>query len=146
MSTELHVRAAGFVLYRRVHGHVEYLLLQAQSRKRHWTLPKGRVDPGEEELETAFRETREESGITSHQVDLIEDFRREIHYTVHGNRNKRVIYWLAELKDPETAVTLSDEHIAFRWCTIDDVMDLIHIYPVLQKLMKEADEFIHSSK
>merc|ERR1712029_1081958 len=42
---------------------VEYLMMRASYGKRHWTPPKGHVDPGEDLLTTAVRETREESGL-----------------------------------------------------------------------------------
>ena len=44
MSHEL-VRAAGFVLFRRVPA-IEYLLMQTSYGKNHWSPPKGHVDPG----------------------------------------------------------------------------------------------------
>ena len=63
---------------------------------------------------------------------------------VHGDRNKRVVYWLAELRDPTASVALSDEHIAFKWCTISEVLQLIHAFPGMQDVMKDADEFMRS--
>ena len=55
-------RAAGFVIFRRLHEQIEYLLLKASYGDFHWSSPKGHVDPGEDDYTTAVRETREESG------------------------------------------------------------------------------------
>jgi bis(5'-nucleosidyl)-tetraphosphatase len=44
MTSEL-VRAAGFVLFRRLPS-VEFLLMQTSYGQHHWTPPKGHVDPG----------------------------------------------------------------------------------------------------
>lgn len=55
-------RAAGFVLFRRLCGQIEYLLLKASYGDFHWSAPKGHVDPGEDDFSTALRETKEEAG------------------------------------------------------------------------------------
>ena len=45
MGLEKEVRAAGFILFRRVppENEVEYLLLQASKRHHHWSPPKGNL-------------------------------------------------------------------------------------------------------
>jgi predicted NUDIX family NTP pyrophosphohydrolase len=61
-------RSAGILLWRRV-PHVEVLIahmggpLWARKEAAAWTLPKGLVEPGEDELAAALREFREELGI-----------------------------------------------------------------------------------
>ena len=45
--------------------------MKASYGDRHWTPPKGHVDPGENVQQTAFRETVEESGLE--ETDLIVD-------------------------------------------------------------------------
>uniref|UniRef100_A0A915J1A0 Nudix hydrolase domain-containing protein n=1 Tax=Romanomermis culicivorax TaxID=13658 RepID=A0A915J1A0_ROMCU len=59
-------RAAGFIIYRenlsKTSKIYQFLLLKC-AKNGHWTPPKGHVDPGENEYETAVRETREESGL-----------------------------------------------------------------------------------
>lgn len=60
--TNMGKRAAGFLLFRRLCGQIEYLLLKASYGDFHWSAPKGHVDPGEDDFTTALRETREEAG------------------------------------------------------------------------------------
>lgn len=56
-------RAAGCVVYTYdTGGAVQVLLIR--DRQGRWTLPKGHVEPGEVEGETAVREVFEETGIT----------------------------------------------------------------------------------
>ena len=57
------VRAAGGVLWRRVDGE---LLVAVVHRPKYddWSLPKGKLDPGELELAGAVREVREETGFS----------------------------------------------------------------------------------
>lgn len=95
-------RAAGLVVYRRRSGIIDYLLLQASYPPHHWTPPKGNkwgtsdgfldssipghVDPGEDDITTAVRETQEEAGISASQVEIHEGFRYVMQYEVkfHG--------------------------------------------------------------
>jgi predicted NUDIX family NTP pyrophosphohydrolase len=60
--------SAGLLLYRRIHGHLEVLLvhpggpLWTKKDAGAWSIPKGEVDPGEDELVAAKREFVEEVG------------------------------------------------------------------------------------
>lgn len=67
--------ASGTVLYRKVDGTVEVLLVHPAgnyNRRAPWGIPKGAPDPGEELEATARRETLEETGleISGPLVDL----------------------------------------------------------------------------
>ena len=45
----------------------------------------GHVDPGENDLETAIRETEEEAGLKPGEHFTITEFRRELHVCNHNN-------------------------------------------------------------
>jgi predicted NUDIX family NTP pyrophosphohydrolase len=61
--------SAGLVLHRRVDGEVQVLLVHpggpywAAREEGAWSLPKGEIEPGEDPLEVAVREFREEIGV-----------------------------------------------------------------------------------
>jgi predicted NUDIX family NTP pyrophosphohydrolase len=63
------VRSAGLLLFRRTSGAVEVLLVHpggpfwATKDEGAWSIPKGLVNPGEDDLDAAVRETREELGV-----------------------------------------------------------------------------------
>lgn len=59
-----------------------------------WSLPKGKVDPGENIVVTATREIAEETGYSPSLGWLL----GYIHYPL-GNRTKVVYYWTAEVTD-----------------------------------------------
>ena len=58
------------------------LLLQHSDKKKqgHWDFPKGHVEDGETELQTALRELAEETGITD--VEVFPDFNHKISYHI----------------------------------------------------------------
>ncbi|MCK5827093.1 NUDIX domain-containing protein [Candidatus Bipolaricaulota bacterium] len=106
-------RAAGFVLFRTLHQQRQYLLLRHRNGG-HWAFPKGRLEPDENEIEAALRETFEETGIS--QLFPIARFCETTSYTVRLNgqeKAKTVAYFLAETR--ECNVVLSAEHIDYQW-------------------------------
>lgn len=61
-------RSAGVLLYRRLAGEAEFLLVHpggpywSKRDKESWSIPKGEIEPGEEARACALRELREELG------------------------------------------------------------------------------------
>ncbi|XP_022220210.1 bis(5'-nucleosyl)-tetraphosphatase [asymmetrical] [Drosophila obscura] len=113
-------KAAGFVVFRRLCGEIEYLLLKASYGSFHWSAPKGHVDPGEDDFTTALRETKEEAGYDEKDLIIYQDTPITLNYEVRSKpesqaKPKIVIYWLAELRNPNQAPILSDEHTEFKW-------------------------------
>jgi 8-oxo-dGTP pyrophosphatase MutT (NUDIX family) len=113
-------RAAGFVLTRTRQREDEYLVL-INRRDGAPGLPKGHQDGDEDDLETALRETKEETGLDRLLVDPW--FRTEISYRVRKGsefRWKTVVYYRARLVEGE--VTLSEEHTAYDWFPLADTL------------------------
>ncbi len=145
MSSSVPIRAAGFIIFRLSPTKVsEYLLLQASYGQHHWTPPKGHVDPGEDDWQTAVRETCEEAGLSAEKdLKVIEDFKVEMNYEVQRRgklQKKLVTYWLARLIT-STSVTLSDEHQDFRWASLEDACKLSG-YEDMNKALRECEEKI----
>lgn len=131
-------RACGFVLSRPRAGtnEAEYLLLDSR-RDGNPGFPKGHVDGAEDDLATAWRETREETGLT----DLVPDpnFRAEIAYRVKKGRQplwKTVVYFRATLRSGE--VRLSDEHVAHAWRTLPEALARLSFDSLRDVLMRAA--------
>ena len=103
----------------------------------------GHVDPGEDEYQTALRETEEEAGLKADHLNVNTGFKKVLNYDVRG-KPKKVVYWLAELKDPAISVTLSDEHIALEWAPLQDACALAK-YPDIQEALKDADAYLNST-
>lgn len=141
MTTEL--RASGFVIFRKVCNQLEYLLLQASYGTHHWTPPKGLTDPEESDLESALRETEEESGLTETDLCILADFKKNIKYDVRG-KPKTTVYLLAELVKPDTPIKLSDEHQDFKWVSLDKACELVG-HQTLQEVLKECSAFVQQN-
>lgn len=58
----LNEKSCGALVYRKYHGNTEILLIK-HLNSGHWSFPKGHVEEGETEVETAIREIKEETGI-----------------------------------------------------------------------------------
>lgn len=81
------------------------------------------MDPGENDYQTALRETQEEAGYSEADLNIFKDQQKVLQYKVKG-RDKTVIYWLAELIDGRKNPTLSDEHTEFRWLQKNETIAL----------------------
>ena len=103
---------------------------------------EGHLDENENYLDAAIRETEEESGLVEHKDYEIVDknFSIEINYPVK-NKLKKVVYWLAQMKDPETQVRLSDEHIDLKWVVLSEAIDLVK-YETMSSVLKQAEEYL----
>ena len=70
----------------------DYILMIRHRPGGYRSFPKGHVEPGETERETAMREVMEE---TSVRITLIPDFRHVVCYTPAPAVEKEVVYFLA---------------------------------------------------
>ena len=113
-------RSAGAVVfYIGENSEPEYLLLHYSAG--HWDFPKGNIEAGENEKQTATREIREETYIND--LEFMDGFRMKIEYKYrHGKKvvRKEVVLYLARTRTRN--VILSHEHIGFAWKKFDEAM------------------------
>lgn len=129
-------RSAGAVVYREAAGVRRYLLLQNAGR---WDFPKGGVEKGESELQTAIREVKEETGL---EVRLVPGFRKVIEYFYRrGGKNihKQVAYHLA-IADHER-VKISFEHQSYGWFPYEEAVERAS-YDNSKVTLTAAEQFI----
>ena len=133
---EVEERSAGFVLCRRSEGRRLYLILRHRNGG-HWAFPKGRIEPGEDELGAALREVTEETGIA--RLRTIPGFRESVAYRfTRGDRSisKTVVYFLAETETER--VRLSDEHGEAAWLEAEDARQQL-TYAEGRRVLSEAE-------
>ncbi|MCC8063481.1 MAG: NUDIX domain-containing protein [Clostridiales bacterium] len=84
------IHSAGAVLYRQEAGARRYILVQEYNGDTGF--PKGHVEPGETEEQTALREIWEETGV---HATLAGPKRFQVEYTLHNGSRKQVTYFIA---------------------------------------------------
>ena len=109
----LHEKSCGAIVYRKFHGNTEILLIK-HINSGHWSFPKGHVENGETEMETAKREIKEETAI---DVMIDPTFRETVTYSPKKDTVKVVVYFLARAKNVNF-IPQEDEIAEIRWVDI----------------------------
>lgn len=118
------ILAVGGVLYRRRrNGEPEILII----KKRHgfWTLPKGRIKPGESEDMALYREIAEETGLRGTITAVGDTF---IYPILKGGveQMKQVHYYLVQAKGGKLRLSKVEKIEHARWCTLHAALRRIH--------------------
>jgi 8-oxo-dGTP pyrophosphatase MutT (NUDIX family) len=116
------------------------VLIIKQSRNGNWSFPKGHVEEGETEIQTAMREVLEEVGL---KIKPMEGFRETIHYNPRPNVNKDVVYFIARSKIGR--VKLQKEEVAdYKWVRPEQAFKILSFVNDKEVLTK-ALEFIEKN-
>lgn len=126
-------KSCGIVPFRWNGAEREFLILLQTNQC--WSFPKGHMDAGETEKQTALRELREETGLTA---ALVPDARVELSYDVSPVTKKQVVLFLGE-----TAGELSiqeSEVKEYRWVRENELVE--YLFPdslaACMRLLKKA--------
>ena len=115
----LYQKSCGAILFKREDGENKYLIL-FQKNSRSFSFPKGRMEMGESEEETAIREVREETG---YDVCLINGFREEIKYNISEMKEKTLVLFLSEVF---TSPNLQESEIEyFQWLNKEELRSIL---------------------
>ncbi|MGB3482188.1 MAG: NUDIX hydrolase [Mycobacterium sp.] len=133
------VRAAGAVLWRPANplGATPDVEVAVIHRPRYddWSLPKGKVDPGEIEPVTAVREIAEETGIRAHLGRRL----MSVRYPIEAG-TKRVWYWAARAESTAGEFIPNKEVDELRWVPVSEAIDRLgypHDRKVLRRFTKQ---------
>jgi 8-oxo-dGTP diphosphatase len=129
------VKASGGVVWRRSGAGTLEIVLVHRPRYDDWSLPKGKLDPGEGWEEAALREVEEEVGLRCRLGEELPP----VYYRDNKGREKAVRYWLMQPDDGAAPFTPNDEVDEMRWVEVEDAVALLS-YPHDAELVRTAGE------
>jgi len=135
MPTE---KSCGAVLFTEISGIRHYVLVSNEGRN-NCALPKGRVEPGETEKETALREVWEETNI---HAELIGDFRTKIEYIMPKGDLKQVVIFIARYEN-QTPKLNPDEHDEIMVLPLEEALEAIS-WDDMREVLRAADAYLDS--
>ncbi len=92
------------------------ILLVRNHNGRNYSFPKGHVEQGESEQETAVREVYEETGL---KIRIIDSFREVADYCPFGKIRKRVVFFMAQTMSDK--VRIQEEEIdSYLWVDLEE--------------------------
>lgn len=124
-------KSCGVLPYRLVNGQKEFLLV-FESFSRCWSLPKGHMEAGETEVQTALRELQEETGLTA-KLDTSRF--AAIEYPISQFARKQVVLYLGEVTG--TPKAREGEIDRLKWVTEETLKELLfpNAYEACKKLL-----------
>jgi len=133
-TAPFHRLSSGVVVVSLVQRKLNFLLLRAY---RNWDFPKGLVEAGEEPIDAALREVREETTLD----DLSFDWGLKFMETGPYNRGKISRYYIARSKETRVLLPVNPdlgmpEHHEARW--VDMPTALAMVSPRLQPVVRWA--------
>lgn len=125
-------KSCGVLPYRTVDGKREFLLV-FETYSQCWSLPKGHIETGETDVQTALRELMEETGLTA---NLNTSRSTSIEYPISSFARKEVAFYLGKVEgEPRVR---PGEIEKFKWVTTEELKDYLFpdTYTACAELLK----------
>ena len=133
----LYEKSCGGIIFYKTRQNVKILLVK-NNNGRYWSFPKGHIEDGETEQETAIREIKEETGL---DVTLVNSFREISAYRPFGKIRKRVVFFLARAFTDN--VKIQEEEIdSYIWVDLQQARKLCS-YDNDLRIIDKAETTIH---
>lgn len=116
----LYEKSCGAIVYRRYHGNVEIMLVKSVNSGC-WGFPKGHMEEGESEEQTARREIKEETGL---DVLLDTGFRETVTYSPRRGTKKTVVYFVG-MATSHDLIPQQEEIAQLRWLEIGQAAETL---------------------
>lgn len=98
------------------------VLLVYEKNGNFWGFPKGHMEKGENEIETALREVKEEVGL---DVEIIDKEKRYIlNYIIRDEIDKTTVLYLAIPKNKEIVMQESEIE-KVKWCDFEEALETL---------------------
>ncbi len=131
-------KSSGTVIFRDTPEGIVFLLLHYPSG--HWDFVKGKMEKGENPLDTVVRETKEETGISD--LNFVEGFEENIEYDFQFEGeliHKKVVFYLAKTNTEK--ITISHEHLDFVWLDYKSAFEKT-TYQNAKSLLSKANQLL----
>ena len=99
----------------------KHVLMIKHSQASNHSFPKGHVEKGETEHETAIREVFEETAV---RIEIKSRFRHPVYYRPRPGVKKEVVYFLAQTEQIETAPA-KGEVVLVEWVPVERASGLL---------------------
>ena len=130
-------KSCGAIVYTSVNGEIHYVL--AQSLGGLWGFPKGHMEPGETEEQTALREIYEEVHL---KARLLEGFRTTDEYALPGNADivKQVVFFCGTYEGQEIRAQ-AEELLSAALVPYEEALRRL-AFDSSRRVLREAHDFL----
>ncbi|MGI6769110.1 MAG: GIY-YIG nuclease family protein [Bacilli bacterium] len=132
-------KSAGAVVYYKENNNFVFLI--EKMKLGHYSLPKGHMEKGETEAETALREIKEETNLN---VKVDTGFRKVISYFPYQGVRKEVVFFVAEAKD-KSFIKQEEEIAELFWLCFEEALNLL-TFKSDQEVLEEALYYLKSQQ
>ncbi len=131
-----HEKSCGAVVFSQIDGAWRVLLVRHE-HGRHISFPKGHVEPGESERQTAEREILEETGV---RVNVDTRFRAENRYMARPDVEKLVVFFIAVARE-QTPVAQEGEVAVAEWVEVGEAANRL-TYEQDRRILRRAQKYL----
>ena len=140
-----HEKSCGALVVRRADDGKLYILMIRHKAGGHRSFPKGHMEAGESEHETALREVKEETGL---DVTFVDDFRIKDEHNLaregRPNTIKQTIYFLAYYED-QTFVPQESEISQIVLLDYEAAMTTLQ-FDSFKRILTQAHDFLEKKR
>ena len=130
-------KSCGTIPYTVRNGRIFYMLVTTKSRD-FYGFPKGHIEEGESEEETALRETYEETAL---RPTILEGFRHEMIVPIENGNDKLVVYFTADFGEQIPRNVEGFENYDYVITTYGDAYKKI-TFDAVREMLALANEFL----
>lgn len=130
-------KSCGAVMFTHIDGVRKFILITNISG--HIGFPKGHIEIGESEKQTALREVYEETGV---KTEIIDGFRETYNYLINGFIKKKAVYFIAPFEKEDIKMNIM-EISEYRLVTFEEALGILN-FKHDRDILTRANEFIDS--
>lgn len=135
----MNVISAGGVVFRKDGEEDNEILLIRRADEKIWCLPKGKIEQGEDLIDAALREIKEETELRVINANKkICEIKFKFYWPPHDRNYDKIVHYFLFLTN-NNKIILEKAFDDYRWCTMDRALKLLH-YDNDKYVVKKAFE------